>query len=282
MPNIKLIDRTPASETGRPPSKKLEFVRLETHNENLNKIGRKFGGPGRHLFIELWIALGRYNCSVIGPLDSTEDQEDFFDELGCDSTVSVKVLDWLASRDIIDQQLWLEGKIIWWQAQVDYHNEVWRKRGKIPRRPVKTTSEKYEFGLISYKDNSTSESQVIIPETDVPATESELSGAETTQRKGKEIKGNKIKGKEGVIPSEFPSLEDVIKYFLDNGYARDAGIKFFEMYEGLGWIDTKNNPIKNWKLKAQKIWFKPEHLATPDEFTKKKSITPHSGFKENG
>jgi hypothetical protein len=81
---------------------------------------------------------------------------------------------------------------------------------------------------------------------------------------------------------DVPSLENVINYFLENGYVRAAAIKFFEMYDKLGWADTKGNQIKNWKMKAQKVWFTPEHKFIEAPKVNTPTFTPFTGFKAHG
>ena len=72
------------------------------------------------------------------------------------------------------------------------------------------------------------------------------------ERKGKEIKGNKRKVKE-------IKLEDIILYFSENGYTNETAEKFYNYYSIANWKDSKGNEVKNWKQKAQSVWFKPEN-----------------------
>lgn len=66
--------------------------------------------------------------------------------------------------------------------------------------------------------------------------------------------------------SNIPSLQEVKDYFLDNGYSVVAAEKAYDYYqesvEGTSrryWRDGKDNTIKNWKMKMQSVWFKPEN-----------------------
>lgn len=53
---------------------------------------------------------------------------------------------------------------------------------------------------------------------------------------------------------------DIIKdYFTDNGYSIESAEKFFNYYSVADWTDSKGNEVKNWKQKAQSVWFKPEN-----------------------
>ena len=55
-----------------------------------------------------------------------------------------------------------------------------------------------------------------------------------------------------------PTIEEVIKYFVDNGYPEDLARRCYEGYAAADWRDSKGNPVRSWKQKAQHVWFKPE------------------------
>ena len=48
-------------------------------------------------------------------------------------------------------------------------------------------------------------------------------------------------------------------YFDEKGYTPEAADKAFNYYTELGWVDSKGNRIKNWKLKCVSVWFKQEN-----------------------
>jgi hypothetical protein len=83
------------------------------------------------------------------------------------------------------------------------------------------------------------------------------------ESKGKEIKESKIKERKEYIPT----LSEVQEYFESNGYSSQLGERAFNMYNTSiednpsrkYWRDSRDNPIKNWKLKMQSVWFKPEN-----------------------
>jgi hypothetical protein len=75
--------------------------------------------------------------------------------------------------------------------------------------------------------------------------------------KGREGKGKERKGKEDIfIP---PSLQEVVLYFLENGFPESAAVKAFKYYAVADWKDSKGNQVKNWKQKMQSVWFKEEN-----------------------
>lgn len=62
------------------------------------------------------------------------------------------------------------------------------------------------------------------------------------------MNGNKRKQRQFVAPTQ----EEVIKYFSDKGYKKEAAIEAFNYYNAKNW---KN--VKNWKQKMIGSWFSP-------------------------
>lgn len=54
-------------------------------------------------------------------------------------------------------------------------------------------------------------------------------------------------------------IEDVKLYFFENGYSDLAAQRFYDYYSVANWKDSKGNKVKNWKQKAQAVWFKPDN-----------------------
>jgi hypothetical protein len=63
------------------------------------------------------------------------------------------------------------------------------------------------------------------------------------------------------IKKEFkpPTLEEVKKYFDENGYSPEVAITAYMHYYLAGWHDSKGNPVLNWKQKMHTVWFKTEN-----------------------
>jgi hypothetical protein len=59
------------------------------------------------------------------------------------------------------------------------------------------------------------------------------------------------------VDFEPPTLDEVKRYFIENGYSPIKGEQAFNYYSSSNWMDKNNKPVLNWKLKMQ-IWFKPE------------------------
>lgn len=77
-----------------------------------------------------------------------------------------------------------------------------------------------------------------------------LNYALTTLKQLDKIKEDKIKE---------IRIEDIKLYFFENGYSDLAAQRFYDYYSVANWKDSKGNKVKNWKQKAQAVWFKPDN-----------------------
>jgi len=67
--------------------------------------------------------------------------------------------------------------------------------------------------------------------------------------------------------SNIPSLDEVKEYFKENGYSPKVAEKAYNIYNASVedhpkrqyWRDSRDNMIKNWKLKMQSVWFTEEN-----------------------
>ena len=73
----------------------------------------------------------------------------------------------------------------------------------------------------------------------------------------KESKVNKRKVKEDIFMP--PIVEDVLNYFDENGYSKEAATKAFNYYNNLGWKNSKGNQVLNWKNTMLNNWFTPQN-----------------------
>lgn len=74
----------------------------------------------------------------------------------------------------------------------------------------------------------------------------------------------KHRTKEGESTTTIPTLEEVKKYFTENGYTDQIALKAFEYYSSTGWKDKNGKPVQNWKSKMVNVWFKEEHKSKQD------------------
>lgn len=74
----------------------------------------------------------------------------------------------------------------------------------------------------------------------------------STNKNKKQIRSKKEEEKE-------INILDIKSYFIENNYSEISAQKFFDYYSIADWKDSKGNKVKNWKQKAQAVWFKPEN-----------------------
>jgi hypothetical protein len=90
-------------------------------------------------------------------------------------------------------------------------------------------------------------------------TQANLSKEEEKKNKNKNKNNNKSKEEKEI------KVEDIILYFTENGYSDIAAKKFYNYYSVSNWKDGKGNEVKNWKQKAQAVWFKDENKIPSSE-----------------
>ena len=56
-----------------------------------------------------------------------------------------------------------------------------------------------------------------------------------------------------------PTVEEAIAYFMEKGYTEDSARRFFDYYDCSGWKDSNGKSVKNWKQKANAVWFKDDN-----------------------
>ena len=56
-----------------------------------------------------------------------------------------------------------------------------------------------------------------------------------------------------------PTVDEAVAYFIANGYTEDSARRFFSYYDCAGWKDSNGKSVRNWKQKAQAVWFKDEN-----------------------
>ena len=77
---------------------------------------------------------------------------------------------------------------------------------------------------------------------------------------GKDIDKNSTPAQE-TAPATFkaPTVEEAIAYFIEKGYTEDSARRFFDYYDCSGWKDSNGKSVKNWKQKANAVWFKDDN-----------------------
>lgn len=63
-----------------------------------------------------------------------------------------------------------------------------------------------------------------------------------------------------------PTLEEMQEYCIVKGHDESLGERAFNYYDELGWKDKNGKPVKNWKNKLIKVWFKDKPVTYSKEF----------------
>jgi hypothetical protein len=154
----------------------------------------------------------------------------------------ISIINLMVRMRIVHRQLWEKYKIIWIQELTDSLDIVYQKRASD--LPCLET-----ICIINGIDPT---------DIDISVRISSYQEDKSIQRKegSKEVSKEGRKGESSDSPTTHPSLEIVTKYFLENDYSADLAKKAYDTYAP-SWLDTHGNRIKNWKMKMQKVWFKP-------------------------
>lgn len=93
---------------------------------------------------------------------------------------------------------------------------------------------------IKIKEEEKEKSRTTIPKIKNSSTNSEKSGLK----------------KKSFIP---PDIGEVIEYFINNGYTRQAARRAYDHYSLADWHDTNGHQVLNWKQKIHTVWFTEEN-----------------------
>jgi uncharacterized protein YdaU (DUF1376 family) len=76
--------------------------------------------------------------------------------------------------------------------------------------------------------------------------------------------GKPKRNRKGNLPENVNvNVNEIENYFNENGYSLESANKFFNYYSKRDWKDSNDRPVKNWKLKAQEVWFTEENKVEP-------------------
>jgi hypothetical protein len=56
-----------------------------------------------------------------------------------------------------------------------------------------------------------------------------------------------------------PTIDEVIKYFLENGFKTESAKLAWNYYNESNWIDSNGKKVLNWKQKMRGVWFRDEN-----------------------
>lgn len=77
-----------------------------------------------------------------------------------------------------------------------------------------------------------------------------------------------------------PTVEDVIKYFSENGYPESYARKVFKYYAENNWHDSNGKKVIAWKQKVQANWFKEDKKSPTNVVQMPKKLTAKDFYTE--
>lgn len=126
------------------------------------------------------------------------------------------------------------------------NGETFNKRILSYSKKYKIKNKKTAKRVSEWRKNQTIEKNVTHDET-------------ITEQDGNslKVKVSKVKESKERIYAH-PRLEEVKKYFTENGYSEQSANKAFMFYNENNWHDSNGKEVKNWKQKMISVWFKNE------------------------
>ena len=152
---------------------------------------------------------------------------------------------------------------------IDYLSPYLEKKQRNRINGIKGNLIKYNHATKEQLSGMTNEEILHLNSIKGDLVGGESGGESQGDRNKSKVKKSKVKKskEEEADKSAIPSLQDVRNYFDENGYDPDVGEKAFNIYNASledhpnrrYWRDSRDNLIKNWKMKMRSVWFKPEN-----------------------
>lgn len=219
------------------------FPHLLGEGKKMYFIENKYGNNGYAVWYKILEKLGSTEYHY---LNLNKDEEVMFLASKCkvSEDMLILIINDLSKMDVFHKELWAN-KIIWCPQFIESIDDAYKKRNNkcITLEGLRILLD--GLGILKL-GKCTSK------------------GHGNTQRIGEDSieKKRKVNSK-GFTP---PSLDEVKAYFLEKNYNEQSAVKFFNYYDSANWVDSNNNQVKNWKQKANGVWFKPENeMRDPDK-----------------
>jgi hypothetical protein len=268
------------------------------HGKRMMILQNKFKNDGYAVFFKI---LERLSTTKYHFIDLNNEDEYLYLEAECNVREEYNLMDIIkecARIKFFDQNMFNKYNLIWSDDFFQGAKDAYKRRLNKPltKEQILSLFKKYgsaeNFYFDSDIDEDTIENTTISLDDYIKTIEEELK-ATPEKIPNKEViellyrvnvcgnsqidsikpqrkeKKNKVKERKEDIPEEEsqPPFDIFSSYFLENGYLKVAASKAYDMYAKNGWRDTNFNPIKNWKVKVQKVWFKPEHKIASESHT---------------
>jgi hypothetical protein len=171
----------------------------------------------------------------------------------------------------------MSGKEGYCWASNSYFSELYGVKNPTISMWVKSLKEKKHIVVEYEKEGKQIKRRKIYPiqKIEIPYSENRKGGSQKIERGWSEnrkenntsINNTSMNNGKSAEASFIPSLEEVKNYFSTNGYSPKVAERAYNMYQASVedhpkrkyWRDSRDNPIKNWKLKMQSVWFKDEN-----------------------
>jgi len=147
------------------------------------------------------------------------------------------------------------------QKKIPTAQLFWKSEILVNRSNEKKLHDEFQAKRKSYDWFSLTENDLnkIINNTELkPRTETRTENENRNGNSNSNEKDKRGVGKKGkaFVP---PTLHEFTNYFLENEFDADLAKRAWTGYAENNWHDSHDNPIRNWKTKAQQIWFKKEN-----------------------
>jgi hypothetical protein len=242
------------------------------------KLRRKYGMEGYGIYFAL-IEMLREDSAHKLLLDS-------FEDIAYDLRVEVEKIQSIVTEFdlfVVDNNYFYSPRL---SRSMQKYYEVKNKRansGAIggKKKSQNTQNEEVENSALA-NEQTDSESEIanakqMLSKTEANGEQKDTKCLALKERKGKERKEKESKGNV-VVP---PTIDEVIKYFIENGYTEEAARKAYGHYTAGDWHDMNGKKVKNWKQKMNNVWFKEENKAKPDPKDEIEKYRGMRGFREN-
>lgn len=152
---------------------------------------------------------------------------------------------WYSEETFAKRRQWSRGKVRRYLSYLETVQQIVQQKSKVKSLITIINREKYQWNGTS---DGTTDGHQTVQQTDTNKKD----------KKDKNVKEvidtqSKIKS---FVP---PTVEQVVSYFVEQGYIASVGRKAWAYYDAWGWTDSKGNKIKNRKQKMQGVWFKEEN-----------------------
>lgn len=161
--------------------------------------------------------------------------------------------------ELVASRRYLEKRWGWGSTKVNNFLDFLRKNQMIT---TKKTSHQTIITLCNY--DTYNGAQAAKRTSDKPATNQQQTSDKPKNNKGKKDNNTIPPNTNVFVP---PSMNEVVSYFEEKGYTREAAERAYAYYTERNWVDRNGLPVKNWKSKCVAVWFKPENKKPAPEDT---------------